>query len=61
MEEDGFDLLDREERIFSCFRTAINLLNPEQEQNPAKVEELLNFLLEEYERTRERLRLLIAR
>lgn len=60
MEEDEFDLLDREERVFSCFQTAINLIDPKQERDPAKVETLLDFLAEEYGRTRERLRRLVA-
>ncbi len=60
MEEDEFDLLDREERVFSCFQTAIDLINPKQERDPAKVETLLDFLAEEYGRTRDRLRRLVA-
>lgn len=64
MEEDrldGFDLLDREERVFSCFRTAIDLIDPNQERDPAKVGELLDFLTEEWDRTRVDLRRLIAK
>jgi len=60
MEEDEFDLLDREERVFSCFQTAINLIDPKQERDPVKVETLLDFLAEEYGRTRDRLRRLVA-
>jgi len=56
MEEDELDLLDREERIFTCFQAAIDLLNPNEEaRDPAKVRELLDFLVEEYQEAREAL------
>lgn len=60
MREDEFDLLDREERVFSCFQAAINLIDNKQERDPAQVETLLDFLVEEYESTRDRLRRLVA-
>ncbi|MDD3802449.1 MAG: hypothetical protein PHV45_09695 [Desulfuromonas thiophila] len=54
------DLLDREEQVFSCFQTAIGLIDPNLERDPAKVEELLDFLSEEYNRVREQVRNLIV-
>jgi len=56
MTQDELDLLDREERIFTCFQAAIDLLNPNEEaRDPAKVRELLDFLVEEYTHAREAL------
>lgn len=56
MIHDELDLLDREERIFICFQAAIDLLNPNEEaRDPAKVRELLDFLVEEYQAAREAL------
>lgn len=54
------DLLDREEKVFSCFQTAIGLIDPNLERDPAKVEELLDFLSEEYNRVRDQVRNLIV-
>jgi hypothetical protein len=56
MEKEELDLLDREERVFACFQTVIDLINPHQELDPDKVEGLLDFLAEEYQRTRAALR-----
>ncbi len=56
MPKDELDLLDREERIFTCFQAAIDLLNPNEEaRDPAKVRELFDFLVEEYQAAREAL------
>lgn len=56
MSQDELDLLDREERIFTCFQAAIDLLNPNEEaRDPAKVRELLDFLVEEYQAARDAL------
>lgn len=61
MNQDELDLLDREERIFTCFQAAINLLNPNEEaRDPAKVRELLDFLAEEYTHAREALMARVA-
>jgi hypothetical protein len=61
MQDDELDLLDREERIFTCFQAAIDLLNPNEEaHDPAKTRELLDFLVEEYQRARESLRGVVA-
>jgi hypothetical protein len=61
MSQDELDLLDREERIFTCFQAAIDLLNPNEEaRDPAKVRELLDFLVEEYNRAREALMARVA-
>lgn len=47
MSQDELDLLDREERIFTCFQAAIDLLNSNEEaRDPTKVRELLDFLAE---------------
>ena len=56
MNQEELDLLDREERIFTCFQAPIDLLNPNEEaRDPAKVRELLDFLVEEYTHAREAL------
>ncbi|MFZ5499261.1 MAG: hypothetical protein ACOY6N_09460 [Pseudomonadota bacterium] len=56
MNQEELDLLDREERIFTCFQAAIDLLNPNEEaRDPAKVQELFDFLVEEYQAAREAL------
>ncbi|WP_141056648.1 hypothetical protein [Tepidiphilus succinatimandens] len=60
MTQDELDLLDREERIFKCFQAAIDLLNPEEARDPAKVRELLDFLAEEYTHAREALMARVA-
>jgi hypothetical protein len=60
MQDDELDLLDREARVFNAFQTAIHLIDPQGARDPLKVEELLDFLTEEYQRARESLRGLIA-
>jgi len=61
MPKDELDLLDREERIFTCFQAAIDLLNPNEEaRDPAKVRERLDFLAEEYIHAREALMARVA-
>jgi len=53
MDKEELDLLDREERIFTCFQAAIELLHPNEEaRNPERTRELLDFLAEEYMKTR---------
>lgn len=53
MDKEELDLLDREERIFTCFQVAIELLHPNEEaRNPERAHELLDFLAEEYMKTR---------
>jgi hypothetical protein len=61
MEKSELDLLDREERIFTCFQTAIDLLNPESAtRNKEKIGDLLDFLAEEYEQARNALHTAVA-
>ncbi len=61
MPQDELDLLDREERIFTCFQAAIDLLNPNEEaRDPAKVRELPDFPVEEYQAAREALMARVA-
>ena len=56
MEQDELDLLEREERIFTCFQAAIELMNLSKEEfDPEKTKELLDFLVEEYIQAREAL------
>lgn len=62
MELDELDILDREERIFTCFQAAISLLDPNEEaRDPAKVRELFDFLEEEYQAAREAMRATVRR
>lgn len=50
---DKFDLIDREQRIIGCLRTAIELINPHGERNPGRTAELLEFLMEELDQARQ--------
>lgn len=61
MSQDELDLLDREERIFTCFQAAIDLLNPDKKAiDQDGVRELLDFLAEEYAHAREALMARVA-
>ncbi len=61
MEQDYLDILDREERIFKSFRTAVDLMqcSPSQEVRESQV--LLDFLSEEYQACRAAMRECIER
>ncbi|MDR9065293.1 hypothetical protein [Burkholderia multivorans] len=61
MNQDELDLLDWETRVFNAFQAVIDLLNPNLEaRDAAKVQELLDFLVEEYNRAREALMARVA-
>ncbi|TXF11214.1 hypothetical protein [Pelomicrobium methylotrophicum] len=53
MNQEELDLLDREERVFACFQTVIDLLNPAETTDVNRVGNLLDFLIEEYQAIRE--------
>lgn len=46
------DLIDREHRVFTAFQTAIALIDPQAKREPLAVAELLDLLIDEYQKVR---------
>lgn len=54
MTKDPLDILDREDRIFTCWQAVTDLLSPSEEvRAQANISELLDFLTDEYKQVRQ--------
>lgn len=57
MSEEQLNILDRENRLFTCWQAAVDLMSPSEEaRNSANTQELLDFLTEEYDKVRDEMR-----
>lgn len=57
MSEEQLNILDRENRLFTCWQAAVDLMSPSEEvRNNANTQELLDYLTEEYTKVRDEMR-----
>lgn len=57
MPEELNAILDRESRVFACYQAVTDLLSPEEDtRRQANLYDLVDFITEEYNKTRQEMR-----
>jgi len=57
MSEEQLSILDRENRLFTCWQAVVDLMSPSEEtRGGANTQELLDYITEEYNKVRDEMR-----